>query len=177
MAEKATRKRKRAGSKSTAATTAPKFSALALQRQAEVKRQFASYLEQLQSELPTKQKTVPDGLKTAFLATAIICTEECGTAVCVSAHGTLLTCAHCVEEGIGAERELLFTNGKLVRATCVAIDQKMDVALLALDADYSGSASSAGDSKDSKGAAAAFPFVKLAAAPPAVGTTVFCVGQ
>eukprot|EP01103_Thecamoeba_quadrilineata_P016348 TRINITY_DN543_c0_g1_i2.p3 TRINITY_DN543_c0_g1~~TRINITY_DN543_c0_g1_i2.p3 ORF type:complete len:100 (+),score=11.64 TRINITY_DN543_c0_g1_i2:482-781(+) len=40
---------------------------------------------------------IPESAK-AISATLVICQEQGGTAVCVSASGLLLTCAHCVAD-------------------------------------------------------------------------------
>ena len=97
--------------------------------------------------------------------------REAGTAVCVSAGGLLLTCAHCVAEtpkDFEAAREhwLLFASGRAVRARCVAWDPKRDLALLMVTAAQPGDAG-----------AAAFPCLAVARAAPALSAGLVCVGH
>jgi S1-C subfamily serine protease len=78
-------------------------------------------------------------LAAAALATLVFAQHEAGTAVCISASGLVLTCAHCVaespEEYAAAKPTwLLFSSGQIVRAQCVAWDQKRDLALLRITA-------------------------------------------
>jgi S1-C subfamily serine protease len=78
-------------------------------------------------------------LAAAARATLVFAQHEAGTAVCISASGLVLTCAHCVaespEEYAAAKSTwLVFSSGQVVRAECVAWDQKRDLALLRITA-------------------------------------------
>jgi S1-C subfamily serine protease len=75
----------------------------------------------------------------AARATLVFAQHEAGTAVCIAASGLVLTCAHCVAESpdeYAAARPtwLVFSSGQVVRAECVAWDQKRDLALLRITA-------------------------------------------
>lgn len=72
-------------------------------------------------------------------ATLVFAQHEAGTAVCISPHGLMLTCSHCVGESSNAlppeeEKWLLFASGRVVRAKCVAWDEHRDLALLQITA-------------------------------------------
>ena len=78
-------------------------------------------------------------LAAATSATLVFAQHEAGTAVCIAASGLVLTCAHCVaespEEYAAAKLTwLVFSSGQVVRAECVAWDQKRDLALLRITA-------------------------------------------
>ena len=111
-------------------------------------------------------------------ATLVFAQQEAGTAVCVSAEGLLLTCAHCVAETakqFDASREhwLLFASGRVVKARCVAWDPKRDLALLMVTAAQPGDspASGAGDGITS------FSCASVADVPPPVASKLLCVGH
>ncbi|HJT33179.1 MAG TPA: serine protease [Pirellulales bacterium] len=81
-----------------------------------------------------------------------------GSGVNVSPRGCVLTAAH-VARQLGARLTAEFPNGRRYTAECVALDQRLDVALCrVLDAPR-------------------LPFAKLASAPATVGTRVVCIGQ
>jgi hypothetical protein len=74
-------------------------------------------------------------LAAAAHATLVFAQHEAGTAVCIAATGLVLTCAHCVAESpkeyaAAKPTWLVFSSGRVVRAQCVAWDQKRDLALL-----------------------------------------------
>ena len=78
-------------------------------------------------------------LAAAASATLVFAQHEAGTAVCIATSGLVLTCAHCVaespEEYAAAKQTwLVFSSGQVVRAKCVAWDQKRDLALLRITA-------------------------------------------
>jgi hypothetical protein len=78
-------------------------------------------------------------LAAAARATLVFAQHEAGTAICISASGLVLTCAHCVAESpeeyaAATPTWLLFSSGQVVRAQCVAWDQKRDLALLRITA-------------------------------------------
>lgn len=87
----------------------------------------------------TKLVKRPSSLAAAASATLVFAQHEAGTAVCIAASGLVLTCAHCVaespEEYAAAKPTwLVFSSGQVVRAGCVAWDQKRDLALLRITA-------------------------------------------
>ena len=78
-------------------------------------------------------------LAAAARATLVFAQHEAGTAVCIAASGLVLTCAHCVAESpkeyaAAKPTWLVFSSGQVVRAECVAWDQKRDLALLRITA-------------------------------------------
>jgi hypothetical protein len=87
----------------------------------------------------TKLVKISKTLAAAASATLVFAQHEAGTAVCIAASGLVLTCAHCVaespEEYAAAKPTwLVFSSGQVVRAECVAWDQKRDLALLRIAA-------------------------------------------
>jgi S1-C subfamily serine protease len=87
----------------------------------------------------TKLVKKSKNLAAAARATLVFAQHEAGTAVCISASGLVLTCAHCVaespEEYAAAKPTwLVFSSGRVVRAQCVAWDQRRDLALLRITA-------------------------------------------
>ena len=87
----------------------------------------------------TKLVKISKTLAAAASATLVFAQHEAGTAVCIAASGLVLTCAHCVaespEEYAAAKPTwLVFSSGQVVRAECVAWDQKRDLALLRITA-------------------------------------------
>jgi hypothetical protein len=72
---------------------------------------------------------------TAVAATYVFAQEEAGTAICISQHGLLLTCSHCVAETPEefknvSHQWLIASNGTIVKTRCVAWDPILDLALL-----------------------------------------------
>ena len=121
-------------------------------------------------------------LDRAVKATLVFGQEEAGTAVCISPHGVVLTCSHCVAESAEElEREkmkwLLFASGQIVHAECVAWDPKRDLALLRIIAaqphlqvpDSSTSVPVANSSS--------FPFVSTAESTPCLRAPLICIGH
>lgn len=117
----------------------------------------------------------------AAQATLVFAQHEAGTAVCIAASGLLLTCSHCVAESLeeysaGDPKWLIFSSGQVVRAKCVAWDEKRDLALLQITAaDRSANCTDA--------SSVVFPFAEIASQPPLfiVGnkqrTPVICIGH
>jgi len=81
-----------------------------------------------------------------------------GSGVCISADGHVLTCAH-VARKLGNQLSASFPDGRKFTATCIALDSRLDLALLKLDTNEN------------------LPFASLAAAAPAKGTRIVCIGQ
>jgi hypothetical protein len=122
-------------------------------------------------------------LAAAARATLVFAQHEAGTAVCIAAAGLVLTCAHCVAESpeeYAAVKPiwLVFSSGQVVRAQCVAWDQRRDLALLRI---------TAGDRLASDDAEASspmlFPFADIASQTPLFApgekqtTRLVCIGH
>ena len=110
----------------------------------------------------------------SLAATLIFAQYECGTAICVSPHGDILTCAHCLDEdapAVGIFKLLLFSSGLLVLASSVKVDVVADVALLrilgVLDEHGTLDSSPRYD----------YPHVSLASQSPILGAALTCYGQ
>ncbi|KAK3063755.1 hypothetical protein LTS18_012994 [Coniosporium uncinatum] len=123
-------------------------------------------------------------LTQAIAATLVFAQHAAGTAVCVSAEGVLLTCAHCVaenEEALDSEggrtKWLLFASGQVVRAECTAWDPKCDLALLTITATQAPTTHEAGSSSTHGSNHIVYPFVELAERSPAVKTPLVCIGH
>ena len=121
-------------------------------------------------------------LAAAARAALVFAQHEAGTAVCIAASGLLLTCAHCVAESpeeYAAAKQLwlVFSSGQVVRAKCVAWDQKRDLALLRITA-----ADRLADHTDAS-PHVLFPFADIASQPPLFfpsnkrGTPLICIGH
>ncbi|KAK5705103.1 hypothetical protein LTR97_002218 [Elasticomyces elasticus] len=120
-------------------------------------------------------------LMNAAQATLVFGQEEAGTAVCVSAIGLLLTCSHCVGESADAsemakDHWLLFADGRIVKARCVAWDGGRDLALLRIVAAqvHPGNATMntlAGSTTP------AFPAIALSEVPPKRNSALHCIGH
>ncbi|KAI0450022.1 trypsin-like cysteine/serine peptidase domain-containing protein [Xylaria acuta] len=109
----------------------------------------------------------------ALDATLVFAQEEAGTAVCIAPNGILLTCSHCVAESIdewnkSKDRWLLFRSGVTVKASCIAWDERRDLALLQVVAAQRGGE----DSGLSR-----FPFVSISPTAPAVNSRLVCAGH
>jgi len=120
-------------------------------------------------------------LAAAASATLVFAQHEAGTAVCIAALGLVLTCAHCVAESpeeyaVAKQTWLVFSSGQVVRAKCVAWDQKRDLALLRI---------TAADRLAPVDAASPilFPFVDIASQTPLFApgdkqtTRLICIGH
>lgn len=143
-----------------------------------------------QAWLAENAVAIPRGFvrhRSAVEATLVFGQEEAGTAVCISNDGLLLTCSHCCvdEEGNKPDNSrvhwLIFSNGTVVGARCVAWDGKRDLALLRitkaqLDENVGGRHSRAlpdgGAQSHSR-----FPSVKIATGPIAVDSRMMCIGH
>jgi len=130
----------------------------------------------------TKLLKKAKNLAAAARATLVFAQHEAGTAVCIAASGLVLTCAHCVAEFAEEYAEakplwLLFSSGQVVRAQCVAWDEKRDLALLRITA-----ASRLAEHVDGS-PHMLFPFVDIASQPPLLasgnkkGTPLVCIGH
>ncbi|KAK9777230.1 putative Trypsin-like cysteine/serine peptidase domain-containing protein [Seiridium cardinale] len=130
-------------------------------------------LKKKQAWLSTYDVTIPrrfERHRRSVDATLVFAQNEAGTAVCISPHGLLLTCSHCVadtEAELDGSRMpwLLFHSGNAVAARCVAWDGKRDLALLQIVAAQ----------PDPLGLA--FPDVLIESTTPGVGSQVVCVGH
>jgi hypothetical protein len=122
-------------------------------------------------------------LAAAAHATLVFAQQEAGTAVCISASGLVLTCAHCVtecpEEYAAAKPTwLVFSSGQVVRAQCVAWDQKRDLALLRINA-----ADRLADVDAAASSPMLFPSVDIASETPLFApgskqtTRLICIGH
>ncbi|KAK5704680.1 hypothetical protein LTR17_021682 [Elasticomyces elasticus] len=120
-------------------------------------------------------------LMNAAQATLVFGQEEAGTAVCVSATGLLLTCSHCVGDSADAsemakDHWLLFADGRIVRAKCIAWDGGRDLALLRVVA----AQVRPGDAtvKTLVGITTpSFPTVALSEGPPKRNAALHCIGH
>ncbi|GAW26050.1 putative at hook domain-containing protein family protein [Rosellinia necatrix] len=129
-----------------------------------------AWLRQYSLEIPAQfamHAAVPD-------ATLVFAQEEAGTAVCIAPNGMLLTCSHCVAETIdeldgSKDRWLLFRSGSAVKATCVAWDDRRDLALLQIIATQRGDGDSSGILR--------FPHVGISVTTPAPNMRLMCVGH
>jgi S1-C subfamily serine protease len=121
-------------------------------------------------------------LEAAASATLVFAQHEAGTAVCIAASGLVLTCAHCVaespEEYAAAKPTwLLFSSGQVVRAECVAWDQKRDLALLRI------TATDRLADEPSPESPVLFPFAEIASQTPLFApgskqtTRLICIGH
>jgi S1-C subfamily serine protease len=81
-----------------------------------------------------------------------------GSAVCVSADGYAITCAH-VAHAKDNRLTAVFPDGRRFTAVCVGLDKHLDLALLKLETNGT------------------VPFAALAQEPPVAGTRVVCIGQ
>ena len=101
-------------------------------------------------------------------ACVILAQEEAGSGACIDPAGLILTCAHCVPKGVGQVTPIIFaTTGNLYSAHCVHWDERMDCALLKVDAlrpHYSPAKKKLVRTTTAKSAAATFPFLPLASA-------------
>jgi hypothetical protein len=122
-------------------------------------------------------------LAAAARATLVFAQHEAGTAVCISASGLVLTCAHCVaespEEYAAAKPTwLVFSSGQVVRAQCVAWDQGRDLALLRITA-----ADCLAEHHAEASSPMLFPFADIASQTPLFApgdkqtTRLICIGH
>ncbi|KAK7193911.1 hypothetical protein DPSP01_010129 [Paraphaeosphaeria sporulosa] len=123
-------------------------------------------------------------------ATLVFAQEEAGTAVCISASGLVLTCAHCVADDATTALDssnahwLIFAAGTVARASCVAWDAKRDLALLQIThseplAPLSSSTcpSPSATSTPSSSSKTPFPHATVAERVPRVGAPLYCIGH
>lgn len=130
----------------------------------------------LLTSLPRLRRTTPPPLHPTLSATLVFAQEACGTAVCISPTGLLLTCSHCVADDAPSALEppsahwLVFATGRVVRAICVAWDERRDLALLQVTHAQPGSGPNA---------SGAFPHVVVASQPYALplATPLLCIGH
>jgi hypothetical protein len=113
-------------------------------------------------------------LTNALKATLIFAQYEAGTAVCIDAKGSVLTCSHCFGENekewmANRHKWLLFFTGLAVQVECQVWDRKRDLALCQIIA------LETSNCKD--GEYPIFPFVPLSSQPPATTTSIVCFGQ
>lgn len=113
------------------------------------------------------------GLVSSVMATLVFAQEEAGTAVCISPHGILLTCSHCIAETAEEFDEsrshwLLFASGQAVEAKPMAWDSKRDLALLKIVAAQATTATAQ---------VPPFPFVTPAPSPPPLKSRLICIGH
>ncbi|KAF3904592.1 hypothetical protein ABW21_db0203602 [Orbilia brochopaga] len=123
----------------------------------------------------------------ALSATLVFAQSEAGTAFCISPTGVLLTCSHCVaevEDGAVVSVEdigvkyLLFADGRVVAARCIAYDGIRDLALLQITAAQpaltsSPSLLSGGSIHENN----VFPYLKISPTAPNVPLRLFCIGH
>ena len=114
----------------------------------------------------------PPHLTEAIAATLVFGQEAAGTAICISASGLLLTCSHCVAESsddldMSKAHWLLFADGCIVQAKCVAWDARRDLALLQVI--------SAQDFTNPH--ISTFPHAELTSTPPKPNESLLCVGH
>lgn len=135
-------------------------------------------LHKKQQWLSQYQPSLPDGkehLRGTMNATLVFAQEEAGTAVCISWDGLLLTCSHCLaetEEDLQSKTSqwLLFSSGRAVKTSCIAWDQRRDLALLRIVAAQPPARGLAGE-------ADRFPSVSLATAAPSLRDDLICIGH
>lgn len=90
----------------------------------------------LHASITRPRRNLRTHLRDSIHATLVFAQEEAGTAVCISPSGLLLTCSHCVSDdeesapNPTAAHWLIFANGQVVKAVCVAWDGRRDLALL-----------------------------------------------
>jgi hypothetical protein len=123
----------------------------------------------------------------AARATLVFAQEEAGTAVCISPHGLLLTCSHCVAESPEEMSDikskwLLFASGQIVSADCVAWDPKRDLALLQITAAQPEPQLAKPDAIPNPGNTTSasihsFPFTPVAEVPPRLRAALVCIGH
>jgi hypothetical protein len=136
----------------------------------------------------TKLMKKAKNLAAAARATLVFAQHEAGTAVCIAPSGLVLTCAHCVaespEEYAAAKPTwLVFSSGQVVRAQCVAWDQRRDLALLRITAANRLAADHADGASSSPASPMLFPFAKIASQTPLFApgskqtTCLICIGH
>jgi hypothetical protein len=136
----------------------------------------------------TKLVKKAKNLAAAARATLVFAQHEAGTAVCIAPSGLVLTCAHCVaespEEYAAAKPTwLVFSSGQVVRAQCVAWDQRRDLALLRITAANRLAADHADGASSSPASPMLFPFAKIASQTPLFApgskqtTCLICIGH
>ncbi|KAF8901396.1 trypsin-like cysteine/serine peptidase domain-containing protein [Gymnopilus junonius] len=118
-------------------------------------------------------------------ATLVFAQEDAGTAVCISPHGILLTCSHCVAESTeelenNRTKWLLFASGEVVKADCVAWDPTRDLSLLQIVACQRLAETGLNSPSSSSPSAIplqGFPFLIPADAPLPFRAALTCVGH
>jgi len=113
-------------------------------------------LSKVDAALSEKMTTVVRRAQPAMVR--VLVGNGAGSGVNLSAGGRILTAGHVTPE-IGRRARVLFPDGTAIFATCIALDSKLDLALLAVDE------------------AADLPFASLAKEAPVVGEVVAIVGQ
>lgn len=149
---------------------------LAKAKATEVKNKRDKYLQQLSRH--TRAIASPKA-EQSFSSTVIFAQEAAGSGICVSTQGHILTCAHCVDEdGTEEEKEVLgrmkfviFTDGEIYLAKCVAVDFLRDCALLLVEGHF------AAPHYRHQECVKKFPFVTLAERAPSIKSKLFCIGQ
>jgi hypothetical protein len=124
-----------------------------------------------------------ENLAVAARGTLVFAQHEAGTAVCIASSGLVITCAHCVagsseEYATRKSHCLIFSSGRVVRAECVAWDEKRDLALLRIVA----AERLPCDDKSPHSSKLSFPFAILASRPPSPSrkgqeTSLICIGH
>ena len=121
-------------------------------------------------------------LAEATRATLVFAQREAGTAVCVSRHGLLLTCSHCVAEdpeemSTMRGKWLLFASGQAVYAECVAWDPRRDLALLQIIEAQPQPQALPNRGNTVTASHPSVPFVPIAEVPPRLRTGLTCIGH
>ncbi|KAI5367095.1 Putative peptidase S1, PA clan [Septoria linicola] len=124
---------------------------------------------QIPSFIRSSQSSSPS-IAEAASATLLFVWSGSSTAFCISQSGLILTCAHCIAESANeydpkVERWLLFSNGDPVRAKPLVWDAQRDLALLQITV-------APAHLEDTP-----FPYIRLAAEPPKLRTSLLCIGN
>ncbi|KAK6338070.1 hypothetical protein TWF696_001541 [Orbilia brochopaga] len=169
--------------------TLPPTSSLTTKLTGLSKRDIA-LLQQKQRLLQTQQiQSLTAVQRAALSATLVFAQAEAGTAFCISPGGLLLTCSHCVAESDDgpirlehvATKYLLFADGRVVAAKCIAYDSIRDLSLLQIVAcqppPYSHSdATNEHENREGNGGTP-FPYMAISPTAPKVHSRIFCIGH
>ncbi len=160
----------------------PSLMTLASAKRIELKTQYPKMLARVRALVQATPKrgevAIPVDLGPAIAglgATVVFAPWESATGVCVHPDGWVLTCAHCMPEGVGSHEVVLVagtqsTEPVICDAACLYADEKMDLALLKIQRVRATTEQIANT--------LAFPSVSLSALGTApINTKLICFGQ
>lgn len=162
----------------------------ALLKSRELQSDGSLYKQELLSMVTKKTRgkgvgtdTTEDSLfSNAFESVVIFAQYECGTGICVSDDGKVLSCAHvCGEKPrVGVKKVVIFMNGMIALLELIKVDIRCDVALFSISCILANKKSNTGNpKKEELPSTLTYPYsrIDLSTIPLKNRSSIICIGQ